>query len=521
MNHMWRTALLALLLQQSSVGIADEPQQTAAAATATLNTPTTTVTLPLEDLRNFVEIFERIRTSYVDPVDDKTLFENAIRGMLSALDPHSAYLNQRDYEDLKELTTGEFGGIGVELGVEDGMLRIISPIDDTPASRAGIQAGDYIIKLEDKLVRGLTIDQAIDLMRGSIGQPLRMTIQRKGKEPQELTLIRAKIELSSVKSRELESGFYAIRISQFQNHTGRDLNKVLTQLKEQKTPPKGIVLDLRNNPGGVLPGAIEVADAFLDKGLVVYTKGRADDSMQNFESNDGQTIPNIPLIVLVNGASASASEIVAGALQDRHRALIVGTTTFGKGSVQTVLPVSENKAIKLTTARYYTPSGRSIQAEGIKPDVVVQPAKYQALASNENSGYKEANLRGHLANPQEDKDTATTDKASETAERAKTATEVLTAPSSTTTSEKKSSRKGAKAPTIPTDVAKPTSPVAPESKADEKKAVEAENSSDNKVPLAEDDYMMYEALNLLKSALFWQQANTTTSTPVVESDNKH
>ncbi|HEX5360660.1 MAG TPA: S41 family peptidase, partial [Fluviicoccus sp.] len=315
MKKLSALALALLIANGSALAADDAPASAPAAEESPAVKPADAAPgLPLDDLRSFVDIFERIRTSYVDPVDDRTLFENAIRGMLSALDPHSAYLNENDYDDLKAATTGEFGGIGVEIGMDDGMLRVISPIDDTPAAKAGIQAGDYILKLQGKVVKGMTLNQAVDLMRGPIGQPLNMTLQRKGKEPWELNIVRSRIEMTSVKVRELEPGFAAIRISQFQTHTGRDLVKELTKLKNNTASPlKGLVLDLRNNPGGVLPAAIDVADAFLDKALVVYTKGRAEDSVQRFEAQNGQVIPGLPLVVLVNGGSASASEIVAGA----------------------------------------------------------------------------------------------------------------------------------------------------------------------------------------------------------------
>lgn len=444
--------------------------------------------LPLSDLRTFVDVFERIRQSYVDPVDDKTLFENAIKGMLTSLDPHSAYLDKNDYLDLKAQTTGEFGGIGVEIGMEDGLLRVISPIDDTPAAKAGIQAGDYIIKLEDKAVKGMTMNEAVDIMRGEIGQPLKLTIQRKGEAPKKLTIIRAKIETTSVKMRMIGQDYAVVRISQFQTHTGRDLDKVLNQLKENTTPLKGIILDLRNNPGGVLAGAISVADSFLDKGLVVYTKARSDDSIEKFEATEGQILPNIPLLVLVNGGSASASEIVAGALQDQKRAIIAGTTTFGKGSVQTVLQISEDKAIKMTTARYYTPNGRSIQAEGIKPDVVIEPAKIELLGSVE--GYKEADLKGHLANPNEQADaTNTFNRSEETPLKTEADLTIADEQKSSSTTQKTKQRNKKSKENTALDEA-------------ETKTKKAEPLTEKE--LAEDDYVLYAALNILKGAAFWQ-----------------
>ncbi len=439
--------------------------------------------LPLTDLRTFVDVFERIRQSYVDPVEDKVLFENAIKGMLTSLDPHSAYLNKDDYQELKAQTSGEFGGIGVEIGMEDGYLRVISPIDDSPAAKAGIEAGDYITKLEGKPVKGMTMNEAVDIMRGEIGVPLKMTIQRKGEAAKNITLIRSKIETTSVKVRLIGSDYAVVRITQFQTHTGRDLNKVLTQLKENNPSLKGLVLDLRNNPGGVLGGAISVADAFLDKGLVVYTKARNEESIEKFEATEGQVLPNIPLLVLVNSGSASASEIVAGALQDQKRAIIAGTTTFGKGSVQTVLQISEDKAIKLTTSRYYTPNGRSIQAEGIKPDVMIEPAKLELVKNTEN--YKEADLKGHLVNPNEQADATNTFKPVE-----ETIPEEPKIEPPKTEPAKKSSRKKGKEEKVTTETAP---------KADSKKwPILSEKS------LAEDDYVLFAALNILKGAAFWQ-----------------
>ncbi|PTQ88869.1 S41 family peptidase [Agitococcus lubricus] len=504
MKKIWPLALWTMMLAQPTVWAEDLP------STPTTDSKQTKVeevkSLPLTDLRTFVDVFERIRQSYVDPVDDKTLFENAIKGMLSALDPHSTYLDKNDYENLKTQTTGEFGGIGVEIGMEDGFLRVISPIDDTPASQAGIKAGDYIIKLEGKVVKGMTMSEAVDIMRGSIGQPLKLTIQRKGEPLRHLTLIRAKIEFSSVKSRWIAPDYAVLRISQFQNHTARDLTKALLQLKEKNANIKGVILDLRNNPGGVLGGAIGVADLFLDKGLVVYTKARTEGSIEKYEATEGQILPNIPLLVLVNGASASASEIVAGALQDHKRAIIAGTPTFGKGSVQTVLPLAEDKAIKLTTARYYTPNGRSIQAEGIKPDVTIEPAKLEIAKAGED--FKEADLKGHLANPNEAKAAEATntfvpvDSPDPQVDGEKTVepTSDSKQPAKTDKKSKSKSKTSKNAPKTPepetvTDVTPPVAEDKNQTKADE---IPSEKR------LAEDDYVLYAALNVLKGAAFWQ-----------------
>ncbi|MDP2227309.1 MAG: S41 family peptidase [Moraxellaceae bacterium] len=363
--------------------------------------------LPLEDLRTFVDVFERIRASYVEPVDDRTLFENAIRGMLSSLDPHSAYLDAKGFEELQNTTSGEFGGLGIEVGMEDGIVRVVSPIDDTPAARAGILAGDYIIKLDGKVVQGMSLSEAIGLMRGKPGTKIVVTLLRKGEEPRDVTLVRSRIEVTSVKSRLFDDTWAVVRISQFQAHTGRDFKRELEKLHtEAKGNLRGIVLDLRNNPGGVLDGAISVSDSLLDSGLIVSTRGRLEGNEQKFDATPGDVLNGLPVVVLVNGGSASASEIVAGALQDNRRALIVGTTSFGKGSVQTVLPLSANKGIKLTTARYYTPSGRSIQAEGIKPDIEVSPAKVSVLDAGQS--VRESSLQGHLDSEKEtDKKKAT------------------------------------------------------------------------------------------------------------------
>lgn len=382
---------LALLLPLCHA-VAGEP-----AAPVAHVAPAPAAQLPLDDLRIFVEVFERIRASYIEPVSDQTLFENAIRGMLSSLDPHSAYLDKQAYAELQTATTGEFDGIGLDLTQEDSVLRVVSPIDDSPAAKAGILAGDYIIKIDGKSVQGMSLGDALDLMSGKAGSKLELTILRKGEQPRSISIVRARIEVSSIKSRQLDKGIYALRISQFQTHTGRDLQREIERIKATSaTPLRGVVLDLRNNPGGVLEGAIAVSDVFLDDGLIVSTRGRSDENEQRFNAQAGELLPGVPAVVLVNGGTASASEIVAGALQDHHRAIIMGLTTFGKGSVQTVLPLTDGRGIKLTTARYYTPSGRSIQAEGIRPDIMVSPAKVSLQEGGDF--FHEADLQGHLDN---------------------------------------------------------------------------------------------------------------------------
>ena len=380
--------------------------------------------LPFEEMRAFTEVFGRIKSDYVEPVSDKKLMTEAINGMLSGLDPHSAYLDADGFKELQAGTQGEFGGLGIEVGMEDGLVKVISPIEDTPAFTAGVKAGDLIIKLDDTLVKGLTLNDAVKRMRGKPGSSILLTIVRKSEtKPLQIKVTRAVIKVQSVKSKLVEPGYAFVRITQFQEHTGENLATALEHLqKDNNAPLQGLVLDLRNDPGGLLTGAVAVSAAFLPKdALVVYTEGRTEDakmhltaSPDNYLRGGGRTdylkdlpenFKKIPMVVLVNGGSASASEIVAGALQDHKRAVILGTQTFGKGSVQTILPLGNNTAIKLTTARYYTPSGRSIQAKGIVPDIVVEDP---ATASFDNAfRLREADLDKHLSNDQgEDKSEA-------------------------------------------------------------------------------------------------------------------
>ncbi len=361
---------------------------------------TDTEALPYEDLRTFTEIFGRIKRDYVEPVSDKKLLEDAVRGMLSGLDPHSAYLVAEEYQELKEGTTGQFGGLGIEVTMENGFIKVVSPIDDTPAQKAGIKTGDLIIKLDDKPVKGMSLTDAVKMMRGEPGSKIVLTIVREGEEaPLKLTLTRDVIKVKSVKSRLLEKGYGYVRISSFQSGTGDALKEALAALrKENGGPLKGLVLDLRNNPGGVLNAAVEVSDAFLKSGLIVYTEGRIENSEMRFNAAPDDLIDGAPIVVLINGGSASASEIVAGALQDQKRAVIMGEKSFGKGSVQTILPTSNGAAVKLTTARYYTPSGRSIQAEGIEPDVTLARVKLEKLDKADFIPVKEADLSHHLQN---------------------------------------------------------------------------------------------------------------------------
>lgn len=358
--------------------------------------------LPLEELRNFAEVYEQIKQAYVHEVDDKTLLENAIKGMLSGLDPHSAYLEDEAFRDLREATEGEFGGLGIEISLQDGYIKIISPIDDTPASRAGLQPQDLILRIDSTSTRDMSLSKAMELMRGEPGSKIELTIQREDQaQPFVVELERGLIRITSVRAKLLEPGFGYVRLSQFQNNSGAEVAKAVQGLiqenqQEAQASLQGLILDLRNNPGGVFQAAADVVDVFLDGGLIVYTQGRLQHTQMRFDANPGDLLQGAPLIVLINGGSASAAEIVAGALQDQQRALIMGTPSFGKGSVQTILPLSRDNAIKMTTALYYTPKGRSIQAEGIQPDIQVQNAHITHLETD--AATKEADLEGHLNN---------------------------------------------------------------------------------------------------------------------------
>ena len=361
-------------------------------------TPANTSQLPFESLKTLSEVYGRIKQDYVEPVKDEKLLEDAIRGMLTGLDPHSAYLDKEQYDELKVGTTGQFGGLGIEVGMENGFVKVISPIDDTPAQKAGVKAGDLIIRLDDKPVKGMSLNDAVKIMRGEPGSPIVLTIVREGAEqPIKLKLVRDIIKVKSVKSHMLEEGYGYVRLSSFQAKTGESMVEAIEELKKSGKI-EGLVIDLRNNPGGVLNAAVSVSDAFLDDGLIVYTDGRVEDAKMKFNASSGDILDGAPIVVLINAGSASASEIVAGALQDHKRAVIMGEKTFGKGSVQTILPTSNGAAVKLTTARYYTPSGRSIQAEGISPDVQISRLKLEAAAQSEFGPLKEADLANHLEN---------------------------------------------------------------------------------------------------------------------------
>lgn len=394
--HKTISAFIFLLLAVVTGGIINEHViATSMAETATVGEEK----LPLDELRAFTETFTVIKNNYVEPVKDQQLLESAVRGMLSGLDPHSSYLDGEDFKQLREGTSGEFGGLGIEVGMEDGFVKVISPIDDTPAARAGVEAGDLIIRLDDTPVKGMSLGEAVKIMRGKVGTKIELTIVRDGEEkPLKITITRDTIQVTAVRARELEPGYAYLRVAQFQNNTGRKLRTEIDKLKSASDGKlKGIVLDLRNNPGGVLTAAVAVSDAFLTQGLIVYTEGRSSDSEQKFNATPNDIVNGAPIVVLVNGGSASASEIVAGALQDHGRAIIMGSKTFGKGSVQTVLPMKNNAALKLTTARYYTPNGHSIQARGIIPDIELENIRVTEVKP-EFEAVAERDLTGHLEN---------------------------------------------------------------------------------------------------------------------------
>jgi len=364
--------------------------------------------LPLEDIQRFTTAISQVKSYYVEPVDDKVLFENAIRGMMSGLDPHSAYLDEKEFQALKDNTSGEFGGLGIEVTMDNGYIKVISPIDDTPASKAGLKPGDYIIRIDGKPVKGLSLQEAVNKMRGKKGSVIKLTIAREGEtKPIHVDLTRDIIVIKSVKSEMLENGYAYVRISNFQEPSAKDLQTAIKKLqKESNGQLKGMILDLRNNPGGLLDSAVEVSDVFLDSdklsenSLIVYTKGRLPGARYKAHATPGDQLSGAPVVVLINEGSASASEIVAGALQDHRRAIIMGTETFGKGSVQTVLPLTGNRGIKITTALYYTPNGRSIQADGIHPDIIVKTTQLDLVKEDGGPDFaalKEEDLMGHLA----------------------------------------------------------------------------------------------------------------------------
>lgn len=432
--------------------------------------------VPLADLRKFVEILNRVKQGYVGDINDKKLLDNAMHGMIDGLDPHSSYLDADEFKQLTVSTSGQFGGLGLKVQRDNGYLKVVAPIDDTPASRAGIQPGDVIVRIDDKPVKGMSIAESIRHMRGKAGTSVALTMVRKGEDkPLELNLKRADIHVESVKSRMLAPGYAYIRITQFTSETGAGMQRALETLHQQSDGPlKGLVLDLRTNPGGVLDAAVDVVDQFVDQGTIVSIKGRAPDTNQSFEATQGDSLNGAPIVALVNQGSASAAEIVAGALQDDHRAVIMGQRTFGKGSVQSVIPLSDGSALKFTTARYYTPSGRSIQAEGIEPDVVLQPVHITA-DGGPRLFFSEADLPGALknnGNENGDKDNAG-DAAPATGSDA---------PANDTSDSDDSH-----------EADKPDDQASGKSGSEKKKKTSGSDDG-----LAERDYGLYEALNLLK-----------------------
>ncbi|HCG95629.1 MAG TPA: peptidase S41 [Halieaceae bacterium] len=377
-----------LVLSTSYVAIAqtNEPNEEKPSAVST----------SFEELQLFADTFDAIRRGYVEDVTDAELFEMAVKGMLTSLDPHSAYLTDDDYENLQESTEGQFTGLGIEIGYRGGFIAIVTPIDGSPAIDAGLKAGDVILKIDGTSTQGMSTSESSKYMRGPEGTTVTLEIGRAGEsQPFDVVVTRGVIDVPSVRSRELDDGYWLIRVSRFQRDSGREVTSAIESALE-KGDVKGVVLDVRNNPGGVMNASVEMASNFLDGGLVVYTKGRHPDSMNTYNAEPGELLPGVPVVVLVNGGSASASEIIAGALQDRGRAVIMGTQSFGKGSVQTVLPVSDTKALKLTTSLYYTPNGRSIQAEGIVPDVVVERAQLTSL--EQGNRLREADLNRSIEN---------------------------------------------------------------------------------------------------------------------------
>ena len=350
-------------------------------------------------LNLFGDVFERVRADYVEEVSDENLIEAAINGMLTSLDPHSSYLSPKNFRDMQVQTRGEFGGLGIEVTMENGYVKVVSPIDETPASRAGLKPNDLITHLDEEPVQGLSLSEAVEKMRGKVGSDIKLMVRRDGQEPFEVTVTRAIIKIRSVRSRMEGDDIAYIRITSFSEQTASGMEKAINRLRgEAKVKLKGVILDLRNNPGGLLDQSVKVADAFLNQGEIVSTRSRRPDEGQRFNAKPGDITDGLPIVVLVNRGSASASEIVAGALQDHRRGIILGTRSFGKGSVQTIVPLSGHGAIRLTTARYYTPSGKSIQAKGIDPDIMVEQARLQKIDQPQRR--REENLRGRLDNPE-------------------------------------------------------------------------------------------------------------------------
>lgn len=402
---MKKSLLLSAALSIVLLGVpalAQEAQKDNAAPAAAQDKKKSQAEIDEETYRQlnlFGDVFERVRRQYVDETTDKVLVENAINGMLTALDPHSSYLNDDNFKDMQVQTRGEFGGLGIEVTQENGLVKVVTPIDDTPAFRAGIKSGDLITHLDGKPMVGIGLSEAVDMLRGKVGSKILLTIRREGTaDPIKIPIMRDVIKIQSVRSR-VEGDVGYIRITSFNDHTETGLAKAIEDITKELGPKlKGYVLDLRNNPGGLLEQAIAVSDAFLDKGEIVSTRGRNEKDTRRDNASTGDVAKGLPIVVLINGGTASAAEIVSGALQDHRRAVILGTQTFGKGSVQTVIPIPGQGAMKLTTARYYTPSGRSIQAKGIEPDIIVEEAKIEETKDN-GDRIKESDLKGALINP--------------------------------------------------------------------------------------------------------------------------
>lgn len=402
-----RAVVYALTLMLPLTAFTADESQVNAEKSESMNNTSDPQAVPMEDVQRFSNALGEIKKYYVKTTDDKELFDNAIRGMLTGLDPHSSYLNEEEFKELQTSTSGEFGGLGLEVTMEEGVVKVITPLVDTPAFKAGVKSGDYIIKLGKKSVQGLSLKDAVNLMRGKSGSSIQLTILRKGlNKALTFDLMREVIQIKSVQSKLLNPGYAYIRLTQFQALTAKDMLNALAHLKQESGGAlKGLILDLRNNPGGLLDSAIQVSDSFLSKSksgkpeTIVSTKGRLPGSDFIALAKGNDVLHNAPMIVLINNGSASAAEIVAGALKDNKRAIILGTTSFGKGSVQTVLPLDEKTGIKLTTALYYTPSGTSIQAKGIIPDIVVHELEIPKVTQhNEATGFSEADLSGHIVN---------------------------------------------------------------------------------------------------------------------------
>ncbi|MBY0355853.1 MAG: S41 family peptidase [Rickettsiales bacterium] len=392
----FRSGIIALFLSTSLVVAPACALEKAAA-------PTADASDTYEMLNLFGDVFERVRKDYVEEVTDKQLIESAINGMLTALDPHSGYLNEQSFKEMQVQTRGEFGGLGIEVTMENGLVKVVSPIDDTPAFKAGVHAGDYISEIDGEAVMGLTLSEAVEKMRGSVGSSIKLTILRENaSEPLMLTLTRDLIRIKSVRSHpEADIGY--VRVTSFSEQTSENMVDAIRKMRKDNSKMKGLVLDLRNNPGGLLDQAVSVSDAFLDHGEIVSTRERDPNNTKRYSATKGDVIDGLPMVVLINQGSASASEIVAGALQDHDRAIIMGVKSFGKGSVQTVIPLREHGAMRLTTSRYYTPSGHSIQAKGITPDIEVEQAKISKLEESSLIGIRsEAELRGRLSNPEDE-----------------------------------------------------------------------------------------------------------------------